>query len=181
MGDMLSTYHRRLARARVAHIRRDFRRRLGALQQICGSLPSTSGDAKADEQADRLLRTVLHNLCEVESFISSLGRFFKSVDLSLPYNKQHHSTKANENSIEQTPLSDSSDEKLLEAGGERTEGLSSKHSAASPQPAIDHASAGYIMHIDCGHNGVLDDVDMRQMSLHLRAARFGRSPSEASC
>merc|ERR1712217_307071 len=151
MGDMLSTYHRRLARARVAHIRRDFRRRLGALQQICGSLPSTSGDAKADEQADCLLRTVLHNLCEVESFISSLGRFFKSVDLSLPYNR-HQSNKVNENFIEQTPLSDSSDEKLLEAGGERSEGLSSKHLAASPQPAIDHAAAGYIMHIDCGHN-----------------------------
>lgn len=41
------------------------------------------------------------------------------------------------------------------------------------RPVIDRSQAGYAMHVDCGHNGPLDEVDLRQLELHLRVAHFG--------
>jgi len=167
--DTLALYHRRLARARVALVRREFRRRLGALQHACMySSGGGAGDAQANEQAERLLGSVLQQLVEVESFVTTLSRFFKSVDLSLPYRQQQG--QAGDAPQEATSLSDSSDEKLLDATQESIEiGNGSK---VTPQPAIDHVTAGYIMHIDCGHNGVMDEVDLRQLTLHLHASHF---------
>eukprot|EP00929_Paragymnodinium_shiwhaense_P033873 TRINITY_DN18520_c0_g1_i5.p1 TRINITY_DN18520_c0_g1~~TRINITY_DN18520_c0_g1_i5.p1 ORF type:complete len:887 (-),score=208.89 TRINITY_DN18520_c0_g1_i5:44-2704(-) len=43
-----------------------------------------------------------------------------------------------------------------------------------PDVSENQASIGYVIHVDAGHNGPLDDVDLRQLSVHLRAARFGR-------
>jgi len=183
--EMFTTYHRRLARARVGHVRREFRRRLSALQNAltqtagCSSTSSVAsgssgagaGDTQAGENAERLLRTVLHHLTSVESFVSNLSRFFKSVDLAVPYSKQQGHGVETQHVTEESasPSSDSSDEKTLE-------GL--KASGAVPQPKIDHAASGYIMHVDCGHNGLLDEVELRQLSLHLSAAGFGRTLSE---
>ncbi|CAJ1364674.1 unnamed protein product [Effrenium voratum] len=47
-------------------------------------------------------------------------------------------------------------------------------SVQEPRPVIDRSMAGYAMHVDCGHNGPLDEVDLRQLELHLRVANFGR-------
>ena len=41
------------------------------------------------------------------------------------------------------------------------------------KPVIDRSQAGYAMHVDCGHNGPLDEVDLRHLELHLRVANFG--------
>jgi len=200
--EMLTTYHRRLARARVGHVRKEFRRRLSALQNAltqpagcsstsCGANGSSgggAGDLQEVENVERLLRTVLHHLTAVESFVSSLSRFFKSVDLAVPYSRQQghgletpqgcsnaeatlapkmRVSKAREEAARS--LSDSSDEKMLEV---------LKGSEAVPQPNIDHATSGYIMHVDCGHNGMLDEVELRQLSLHLRAAGFSRTATD---
>lgn len=200
--EMFVTYHRRLARARANHARREFRRRLSALQSALtqqagcsissdsasGSSGVCSGDTQASENAECLLRTVLHHLNSVESFVSSLSRFFKSVDLAVPYSRQHghgvetpqgcpsggamgtskpRSSKAMEEAA--VPLSDSSDEKFVD-------GL--KESGAVLLPKIDHTLSGYIMHVDCGHNGLLDEVELRQLNLHLRAAGFGRTAND---
>merc|ERR1712039_917635 len=35
------------------------------------------------------------------------------------------------------------------------------------RPPFDHAAAGYLMHIDCGHNGVMTDVDLLQLRMHV--------------
>jgi hypothetical protein len=94
--EMFVTYHRRLARARANHARREFRRRLSALQSALtqqagcsissdsasGSSGVCSGDTQASENAECLLRTVLHHLNSVESFVSSLSRFFQKRGLS---------------------------------------------------------------------------------------------------
>mmetsp|Transcript_84209 Transcript_84209/g.195797 ORF Transcript_84209/g.195797 Transcript_84209/m.195797 type:complete len:900 (-) Transcript_84209:76-2775(-) len=174
--EMITTYHRRLARARVAQIRKEFRRRFGGLQHAfthIGSNPGSGSDAQATELVERLFRTVLHHLGEVESFVSTLSRFFKSVDLAAPYSRQ-------ELALQQepaAPLSDSSDEKFFDASVDAKVGTAA---SAKPQPSIDHSMAGYIMHIDCGHNGLMDDVDMRQLSLHLRAAHFGNDAPRLS-
>jgi len=114
-------------------------------------------DKQAGENAERLLRTVLYCLTAVESFASSLNGFFKSVDLAVPYNRQHGHGEETMQEVARV-LSDSSDETILE-------GL--KRSGAVPQPQIDHATSGYIMHVDCGHNGLLGEVELRQLSLHL--------------
>merc|ERR1719499_2493846 len=97
------TYHRRPAKNRASHARKEFRRRLSVLQNALtqpaacgitsdsasGSSVGGSGDTQASENAERLLRTVLHHLNSVESFVSSLSRFFKSVDVAAPYGRQH--------------------------------------------------------------------------------------------
>lgn len=167
--DMLSSYHRRLARVRVAQVRREIRRRLRALRHAFANLGPAGGSAEAaaPEAAERLVRTVMHHLGEVEAFVSELGRFFKSTDLATASGRQH----ADDSAADAGNLSDSSDEKQGTSSGQRHhEGPS-----ATPKPAIDHSVAGYVMHVDCGHNGSLDDVDLRQLALHMRAARFGRS------
>mmetsp|Transcript_52577 Transcript_52577/g.140752 ORF Transcript_52577/g.140752 Transcript_52577/m.140752 type:complete len:175 (-) Transcript_52577:40-564(-) len=174
---MITTYHRRLARSRVGLIRREFKRRLGALQHAfthAASSGAGGSDAQAGEQVDRLFRTALHHLGEVESFVATLSRFFKSVDLAVPYNRQQGCAPERELQETSAHLSDSSDEKLLDNSVDKAS------TSAKPQPAIDHTSAGYIMHIDCGHNGIMDEVDMRQLGLHLRAARFGSDPRDKS-
>lgn len=201
--EMFTTYHRRLARARVGHARREFRRRLSTLQNALtqpaccsstsggasGSSRGGVGDMQEGDNAERLLRTVLRHLTAVESFVSSLSRFFKSVDLAVPYSRQQGQgleTPQGSSNDEATGTpklrvpqvreeaarllsSDSSDEKHLE---------SLKGSGAVPQPKIAHAISGYIMHVDCGHNGLLDEVELRQLGLHLRAAGFGRTLNE---
>merc|ERR1712039_193303 len=127
-------------------------------------------------------RALLQGLSEIESFVTSLGRFFKSVDLALPYNKSPSPKLDGADGFQDlTASSDSSDEKVMGSTTNfRNQGLvdgpGGKSSAVAPQPAMDHAAAGYIMHVDCGHKGVLDDVDLRQLSLHLRTAGFGRYP-----
>jgi len=186
--EALCAYHRRLARRHVAQARTEFRRRLNALQP---AFAATAASVAAEEnvEAERLLNTVQSMLSEVEGFVSSLGRFFKSVDLVASGRQAdlggmagssasaggaggrsaHHSLDA------AVALSDSSDEKPGDSAAELP-----VCSPPAPQPAIDHAMAGYIMHIDCGHNGIMDEVDLRQLALHLRAARFGRTPPEYS-
>jgi len=174
--EMITVYHRRLTRCRVGQIRREFRRRLGALQTAFAHAAGNGGgggDAQASEQVDRLFRTALHHLEEVEAFVSTLSRFFKSVDLAVPYNRQQGGSSEAALQESTAQLSESSDEKLVDVSPDKALSASTK-----PQPAIDHSAAGYIMHIDCGHNGLMDEVDMRQLSLHLRAARFGSEPPD---
>lgn len=170
--ETLLSYHRRLARVRVAQVRKELRRRLSALQPAFGNgaaAAAASGGSDHDvAEAERLLNTVQALLSEVESFVSALSRFFKSVDLALPYSRQQQNGDGRP--TKDPPGSDSSDEKLLDASAAQ------KLSNLTPQPVIDHTIAGHIMHIDCGHNGVMDEVDLRQLALHLSAARFGRTP-----
>eukprot|EP00913_Durusdinium_trenchii_P021971 g20644.t1 len=120
---------------RVTVVWREFRRRQSLLQGALGNLQVPPGDL-AQQDLDRLVRTVLLHLDEIGSFVALLASFFKSVDLA-----------------------SSVDDSLV------------GHEA---RPVIDRSQAGYAMHVDCGHNGPLDEVDLRQLELHLRVANFGR-------
>jgi len=133
--DSLAQFHRHLARARVTVVWREFRRRQSVLQGALGNLRVQGNDAAQQEQLDRLVRTIILNLDEIGSFVSTLAAFFKSVDLA----------EVSENPVQ-----------------------------GEPRPVIDRSMAGYVMHVDCGHNGPLDEVDLRQLSLHLRVSKFGR-------
>jgi len=197
--EMITAYHRRLARVRVGHVQREFRRRLSALQNVLmqpmqpagcsspcsgganGSPIGGAGETQVGENAERLLRTVLHHLTAVESFVSSLSRFFKSVDLAAPYSRQHgRKVQAPQacpigraTGSPKSRVSHAKEEAAVARSDSSDEGL--KGNAAMPQPNIDHATSGYIMHVDCGHNGLLDEDELRQLSLHLSAAGFGRT------
>mmetsp|Transcript_148919 Transcript_148919/g.478475 ORF Transcript_148919/g.478475 Transcript_148919/m.478475 type:complete len:920 (+) Transcript_148919:159-2918(+) len=173
--ERISAYHRRLARTRVAQARKELRRRMAALQSAiagAGDLGARGGgEGGGDaEQVERLLRSVQAQLAEVESFVNTLCRFFKSVDLALPFSRQKGQQSGDGMaSPDVTTQSDSSDEKLADIVAD------GKLGSLTPQPSIDHAVAGYIMHLDCGHNGLMDEVECRQLALHLRSARFGRA------
>ena len=43
-----------------------------------------------------------------------------------------------------------------------------------PQQATDSPAPGYMVCVECGHNGVMSGCDLYNLSLFLRAARFGR-------
>lgn len=109
--------------------------------------------------ASRLFVAVLGHLREIETFISSIYRFFKCVDLA------------------------SDDAGLSEAGfagvsSSAVDADSSEEGAADPQPRpprpiFDRALTGYGCWVDCGHNGILSEGEAQHFALHLRAAGFG--------
>lgn len=156
--ERLSTYHRQISRALVAQVRRDFRGRLSNIRRLLE--PSTRDDS---QQASRLFAAVLAHLREVESFLSSIYRFFKCVDLA------------------------SEDAGLAEAGfgglptSARSDGLDSGEEGADPpprppRPNFDRTLTGYGVWVDCGHNGVLSEGEVQNFSLHLKGAGFGSGP-----
>lgn len=193
LPEALLNFHRRLARTQVCQARKELRRRLNALQPALASCSAAAAPEDAAE-AERLVYTVHSMLGDLESFVSSLGRFFKNVDLALSYSRQQQQQhgargvghpRGGGSAADPTGLSDSSDERMADCGGESTpvpralrRAAAERAAPPTPQPSIDHVTAGYTMHIDCGHNGVMDEVDLRQLALHLRAARFGRTPPE---
>jgi len=171
---MVSDYHRRLARSQVAVVRRELRRRLGALEQALRNMGDTAPHIGTNEQAEQLRAAVLDHLSEVEGFVSAIGRFFKSVDLMPARASEGGGTTT---SVSSRTSGDSSDERLDFTGGSLFDSCSPRPPetpATTPWPTIDHATFGYLIHIDCGHNGVLDESEFRHLGLHLRAARFGR-------
>jgi len=158
--DRLSVYQRQLARAHVAHVRKNFRYRL---QQVRKDLEPSADDGLA---ASRLASAVLCNLREVEDFITALHRFFKRVDIG------------SEGSGAKPHLSDSSRGGSEISSEESDEGLLDRSSMV-PRPPFDRSSIGYTININCGHNGILSGSEMQHLSMHLREARFGRFGEDA--
>jgi len=142
--ECLEVYHHRLASIRVAQVRTEFCRRLGTLQQ---SLSHVS-EGQAGELHEQFVRSVFQHLHAVDSFVSSLARRFKTVKLAPPVATKDPQIKDDESSPE------------------RQSGNTSK----STFP--DRTAVGYLMHVSCGHNGVMTEANLRQLDLHLRAAGF---------
>jgi len=42
------------------------------------------------------------------------------------------------------------------------------------RPTLDRSVTGYVMCIDCGHNGILSEGEAQHLALHLKAAKFGK-------
>lgn len=154
-ADAISDYHRRLSRKRVTQAKRELRRRLSVLQASFSSPVDISPDSS--DQVERIYKSIQARLADVESFLGLLGKFFKSVDLALPNSK---------NLSGDIGQGDSSDEKSYD-------NFAQTEAHLKPLPPLDHSTIGYIMHLDCGHNGLLDEVECRHLALHLRRAGFG--------
>lgn len=90
---------------------------------------------------------VISHLLTVEDFLKSIYHFFKCVDMS--------------RSKESTACEDSEES-----------GSSHKHPL---RPSFDRALTGYLMCIDCGHNGIPNEGEAQHLALHLRAAGFSRT------
>lgn len=159
--EKLATYHRQLSRTLVAQVRRDFRQRLSNIRRALEPLAHDNGSPSS-----RLCSTVLLHLREVETFISSVYRFFKCVDLTSDARSGSSSCTVLGAGM-CTEAGDSSEE----AG---TAGESSGLPARPPRPVLDRAGIGYFVCVDCGHNGFLSEGELQHLTLHLRAANFGR-------
>eukprot|EP00747_Dinoflagellata_sp_TGD_P221215 gnl/TRDRNA2_/TRDRNA2_93082_c0_seq1.p1 gnl/TRDRNA2_/TRDRNA2_93082_c0~~gnl/TRDRNA2_/TRDRNA2_93082_c0_seq1.p1 ORF type:complete len:888 (+),score=146.17 gnl/TRDRNA2_/TRDRNA2_93082_c0_seq1:138-2801(+) len=89
---------------------------------------------------------LLGHLREVEDFISSIHRFFEGVD----------------------GVGSSSAPTDTGEGRHAASAPSSK----SPRPVLDRSTTGYLVTVECGHNGVLVQGELTHVALHLRASGF---------
>lgn len=169
--EKLSTYHRQLSRAQVLLARREFRSRLANIRR------SLEPCARDDGQvASRLCSTVLGHLREIESFISSLYRFFKCVDLASESGIQGREGA----DVEMGRLSvDSPVGSETGVNGDSSEEGGDNVPLRPPRPTFDRTATGYGVWVDCGHNGVFCEGEVMHFLLHLRAAGFGRSNADS--
>mmetsp|Transcript_15428 Transcript_15428/g.42398 ORF Transcript_15428/g.42398 Transcript_15428/m.42398 type:complete len:925 (+) Transcript_15428:107-2881(+) len=172
----LSEYHRHLSRAHVAQVRREFRH---FVSEIRRSLEPLSRDGS--QPASQLCALVLSHLREIEGFMTAIYRFFQCINIE--GNSSSTSTSVD---LLVSGLSSSSTAahgaEAVNSSDDSEEGRE-RPSAAPPRPTLDRSITGYVMCIDCGHNGILNAGELQHLALHLRAARFGKyanSPSGGS-
>jgi len=137
-------YHRLLASAFVSRAREDFN------TQLTRVLHGLEGSALEESSPRAMLYSaVCSHLRVIEGFLSALDNFFKRVDT--------HS---------------SSGPSAMTIGAMETE--RGDPEIRTPRPIFNRSLTGYVMCVDCGHNGQLRDVELKQLRVHLRAAEFGR-------
>ncbi|CAJ1353905.1 unnamed protein product [Effrenium voratum] len=150
----LADYHRQMARFGVAKARRDFRQYMTVLQRNL--------EASVAQNECPLSGAVLQHLREVESFLTTIYRFFKCVDMGGGEERTEGGDVRQSVSSPPEAASDDSEE------GPKT----------APKPSLDRGVAGYVACLNCGHNGVLSEGEAQHLALHLRSARFGKYAGE---
>merc|ERR1712137_74214 len=150
--ECLEGYHHRLACIRVAQVRTEFCRRLGTLQQ---SLSHVS-EGQAGELPEQFVRSVLQHLHAVDSLVSSLARRFKTVKLAPPVATKNPQVRSGVGELFKEDKSSPDNQ--------------SENTSKGTLP--DRTAVGYLMHVSCGHNGVMTEANLRQLDLHLHAADF---------
>eukprot|EP00439_Symbiodinium_sp_Y106_P082662 s620_g22.t1 len=167
--DRLSDYHRTLARGAVARARRELRQNLAVLQRNL---------EMAVAQTDcPLCGALLGHLTEVENFMTSLYRFFKSIDLGTQGSKPRTGSPNVPPGVPPVPDLLSGTEMAVTrrpAASPTAETVASSDSEEGAQrmgpfkPDVDRGAAGYVACLSCGHNGVLSESELQQLKLHLR-------------
>lgn len=156
--DKLASYHRHLSRSLVAQVRRDFRQQLSSVRRAMESVARDDGSPSS-----ALCACVLSHLHEIEGFMTTIYRFFKCVDIvgSAAGASLLHSDLLSGMGADAAGCDD------FEEGRD--------HASTRPLlPTIDRSISGYVMCIDCGHNGILSEAEMQHLALHLRASKFGK-------
>jgi len=152
--ERLASYHRHLSRAVVADARRGFRQCMVAVRKACDSPSLRDSTAWGPE----LRGVTLNHLKELEGLLGTIYRHFKCVDMA---------------GGSQSVADQSDDSEEGWAGGVPPPPPMAAPTGPS-KPVLDRSVVGYVMCIECGHNGALHDGEMHHLSLHLRAARFGK-------
>mmetsp|Transcript_97163 Transcript_97163/g.279176 ORF Transcript_97163/g.279176 Transcript_97163/m.279176 type:complete len:907 (+) Transcript_97163:194-2914(+) len=158
--ERLSVYHRQLSRTTIAHVRREFRQYVSLISRHFES-PSSREDVPGGAE---LRAAVLGHLREIEGLLTTIYRFFKCVDIAggtVP-------STASQASGDPTWSDDSEDPRVVEEAREAALG------GSQPKPTLDRSVTGYVMCIECGHNGVLNEGEVQHLALHIKAARFGK-------
>mmetsp|Transcript_38161 Transcript_38161/g.110185 ORF Transcript_38161/g.110185 Transcript_38161/m.110185 type:complete len:917 (-) Transcript_38161:97-2847(-) len=164
--DRLAAHQRQTSRSLVAHVRRLFRQHLSALRRSLEPLARDDG-----APASALCAAVLLRLREIEGFMTTLYRFFKCVDVAgsatgvpplLPPGVPPPPCEIIPGVPTEVATSDDSEESRDPAN------------SRTLRPTLDRSVTGYLVCIDCGHNGVLSEPELRHLALHLRAAHLGR-------
>lgn len=144
----VTVYHRQLSRALMSRVRREFRQQMSRVRRTLEHASNNYGSP-----GSALCETILSHFCEIESFVTSICRFFKSVDVA---------SLSAECGTDASPSSDSEETK------------ESMERGRAALPIINAITTGFVVCVDCGHNGCLSDSELQHLALHLRAARFGK-------
>jgi len=151
--EMLSNYHRRLSRERVVKVWKEFRRRLAGIRRLANTLLSdAAAPGTTGSGTAGGAQQGPEDVASKAGVIRSVLRHLDIVEGSISAVARHFK------SLDLAP-----------AATTEKPGLS---------PSLDHAAIGYVMHVECGHNGALDEASLRQLSLHVLAA--GVSPPPAN-
>lgn len=164
--DRVAVYHRQTSRLLVAHVRRLFRQHLTAVRRTLEPLARDDGLPPS-----ALCAAVLRRLSEIEGFMTVLYRFFKCVDTPGSAGGAA-AAAALPSGVPGAPPPPPPGP--CDSPGDDSEDNRDPTSTRSLRPAVDRSVTGYLMLIDCGHNGVLSDTELQHLAMHLRAARFGK-------
>merc|ERR1712087_1000376 len=129
-----------------------------------GNALGHTSDTEAGEHAEQLRSAVSEHMGRVEDFVTAIERSMKIMDFQVPHSKNNKSGGEMPASITPTKEAPSSDKDQSKSTTART--------------VIGHETFGYVVHTDCGHNGMMDDSECRLLGLHMRAAGFGQSNCE---
>lgn len=177
--DSLADYHRRLGRSLVLLARK-------AIMQMCNEFntslaPSAnSGEATFPGQA-QLLATVVGHLSEVEGFVSALGTHFarmnsiRGVSSPPPYGGPAASPTP-PTAPDLLGVGVGVEAAQAEVNMEAPPGPASQPPPPDGQlrPMLDRSFTGYLVTLDCGHNGLLGEGELHQLAMHLKHAGFGK-------
>eukprot|EP00927_Polykrikos_kofoidii_P021180 TRINITY_DN20132_c0_g1_i1.p1 TRINITY_DN20132_c0_g1~~TRINITY_DN20132_c0_g1_i1.p1 ORF type:complete len:939 (-),score=177.08 TRINITY_DN20132_c0_g1_i1:70-2886(-) len=158
--ESLARYHRTLSRFLFTQVKREFQKHLASirrtLEPLCDGAP----------QGSQLISAVLGHLQEVENFVNTLYRFFEMVDIDGVVPKAAP--------VPGHLLGTGDGDNVNDSGicGE-TDNLWDRRTV-SPRPTVDRTVTGFVMCIECGHNGILNEGELHHLTMHLRAARFGK-------
>jgi len=144
----------------MSRVRREFRQQMSRVRR---SLEHASCDHGSPGAV--LCATVLSHFCEIESFVTAICRFFKRVDIANPSAATSGGVASSLMSERRTDASATSDSEESKESMERGRAV---------LPFINAITTGFVLCIDCGHNGVLSNSELQHLALHLRAARFGK-------
>lgn len=163
--DNLAVYHRQLVRSSVINVRRRFKRQC---EEIRRGFESSTRDESA--MGVELRSTVMGHLCEIEYLFTGIHSFFKFVDSA---GSAHPSGASSSNSAFNPDTVSNDDESEVSASLEDGR-CTSDPFLAKPLPAVDRDSFGYLMCLECGHNGILSASESQHLSFHIQAAGFGK-------
>eukprot|EP00928_Gymnodinium_smaydae_P043416 TRINITY_DN2908_c0_g1_i4.p2 TRINITY_DN2908_c0_g1~~TRINITY_DN2908_c0_g1_i4.p2 ORF type:complete len:156 (-),score=48.42 TRINITY_DN2908_c0_g1_i4:195-662(-) len=122
----------------------------------------------------------LSHLREVETFTTAIYRFFKCIELTTKPPSAAAPVPdllGDSQELAQVPPPPvfGGEAANAEASDDSEEGHSRQSgTSASVNRGVDRSAVGYVVTLNCGHNGSLSDGEVQHLICHLRAARFGK-------
>eukprot|EP00928_Gymnodinium_smaydae_P043413 TRINITY_DN2908_c0_g1_i1.p1 TRINITY_DN2908_c0_g1~~TRINITY_DN2908_c0_g1_i1.p1 ORF type:complete len:887 (-),score=171.56 TRINITY_DN2908_c0_g1_i1:195-2855(-) len=174
--ERLSEYHQRVSQARVAQVRRDVRLHMASLRRHMEAM----GNSEDYVLGFDICAAALSHLREVETFTTAIYRFFKCIELTTKPPSAAAPVPdllGDSQELAQVPPPPvfGGEAANAEASDDSEEGHSRQSgTSASVNRGVDRSAVGYVVTLNCGHNGSLSDGEVQHLICHLRAARFGK-------